>query len=166
MKIMIYYYELDRKYNNKYIEHILGEEQLPNNKCFTIDESGDSFKANVYCDKEHALKPNTIVYSASSAGNGYWWVVQEDKSTLIDNGLYLHELQLVGAIEWFKFKFCYTGTFYYHRYSYYEVMHKLLNSLWKTNCFDIDLNNFTEKYGNLNDNPFTDTSLTLYPSGT
>ena len=145
---MIYYYELDRKYNNKYIEHILGEEQLPNNKCFTIDESGDSFKANVYCDKEHALKPNTIVYSISSDSvDGYWWVVQEDKSTLIDNGLYLHELQLIGAIEWFKFKFCYTGTFYYHRYSYFEVMQKLLYSLWKTNCFDFDLTNFTEKYG-------------------
>ena len=148
---MIYYFEFNEKYQ-KYMRKELGNEEIENNKCFTIDGSGDSFKVNVYCNVELALKPNTIVLSRDEELNDYWWVVQEDKSTLIDNNLYLHELQLVGAIEWFKFKFCYTGTFYYHRYSYFEVMQKLLYSLWKPKFFDFNLSNFTSEFGNVKNN--------------
>ena len=148
---MIYYFEFNEKYQ-KYMRKELGNEEIENNKCFTIDGSGDSFKVNVYCNVELALKPNTIVLSKDEELNNYWWVVQEDKSTLIDNGLYLHELQLVGAIEWFKFKFCYTGTFYYHRYSYFEVMQKLLYSLWKPKFFDFNLDNFTSEFGSEKNN--------------
>ena len=148
---MIYYFEFNEKYQ-KYMRKDLGNEEIENNKCFTIDGSGDSFKVNVYCNVELALKPNTIVLSKDEELNNYWWVVQEDKSTLIDNGLYLHELQLVGAIEWFKFKFCYTGTFYYHRYSYFEVMQKLLYSLWKPKFFDFNLDNFTSEFGSVKNN--------------
>ena len=148
---MIYYFEFNNKYQ-KYIIKELGNEEIENNKCFTIDGSGDSYKVNVYCNVELALKPNTIVLSKDEELTNYWWVVQEDKSTLIDNNLYLHELQLVGAIEWFKFKFCYTGTFYYHRYSYYEVMQKLLNSLWKPKFFDFNLDNFTSEFGSEKNN--------------
>ena len=148
---MIYYFEFNNKYQ-KYMRKELGNEEIENNKCFTIDGSGDSFKVNVYCNVELALKPNTIVLSRDEELNDYWWVVQEDKSTLIDNNLYLHELQLVGAIEWFKFKFCYTGTFYYHRYSYFEVMQKLLYSLWKPKFFDFNLGNFTTEFGSEKNN--------------
>lgn len=148
---MIYYFEFNEKYQ-KYMRKELGNEEIENNKCFTIDGSGDSFKVNVYCNVELALKPNTIVLSKDEELTNNWWVVQEDKSTLIDNGLYLHELQLVGAIEWFKFKFCYTGTFYYHRYSYYEVMQKLLYSLWKPKFFDFNLGNFTTEFGSEKNN--------------
>ena len=143
---MIYYFEFNERYK-KYIKKELGNEEIENNKCFTIDGSGDSFKVNVYCNVELALKPNTIVLSKDEELNEYWWVVQEDKSTLIDNNFYLHELQLIGAIEWFKFKFCYTGTFYYHRYSYYEVMQKLLYSLWHTDYFSFNLENFKSEFG-------------------
>ncbi len=143
---MIYYFEFNERYK-KYIKKELGNEEIENNKCFTIDGSGDSFKVNVYCNVELALKPNTIVLSKDEELNEYWWVVQEDKSTLIDNNFYLHELQLIGAIEWFKFKFCYTGTFYYHRYSYSEVMQKLLYSLWHTDYFNFNLENFTSEFG-------------------
>ena len=148
---MIYYFEFNEKYQ-KYIRKDLGNEEIENNKCFTIDGSGDSFKVNVYCNVELALKPNTIVLSKDEELNEYWWVVQEDKSTLIDNNFYLHELQLIGAIEWFKFKFCYTGTFYYHRYSYFEVMQKLLYSLWKPKFFDFNLGNFTSEFGSEKNN--------------
>ena len=143
---MIYYFEFD-EIKKKYIRKNLGEEELNNNKCFTIDGSGDSFKVIVYCNVELALKPNTIVLSDDEELNKYWWVVQEDKSTLIDTNLYKHELQLVGAIEWFKFKFCYTGTFYYHRYSYYEVMQKLLYGLMKPLYIYFNLDNFKTKFG-------------------
>ena len=148
---MIYYFEFNEKYQ-KYMRKELGNEEIENNKCFTIDGSGDSYKVNVYCNVELALKPNTIVLSKDEELNDYWWVVQEDKSTLIDNNLYLHELQLVGAIEWFKFKFCYTGTFYYHRYSYYEVMQKLLYSLWNPKFFVFNLANFTSEFGSEKNN--------------
>ena len=148
---MIYYFEFNEKYQ-KYMRKELGNEEIENNKCFTIDGSGDSFKVNVYCNVELALKPNTIVLSKDEELTNYWWVVQEDKSTLIDTNLYLHELQLVGAIEWFKFKFCYTGTFYYHRYSYFEVMQKLLYSLWKPKFFDFNLGNFTSEFGSEKNN--------------
>ena len=158
---MIYYFEFNEKYQ-KYMRKELGNEEIENNKCFTIDGSGDSFKVNVYCNVELALKPNTIVLSKDEELNNYWWVVQEDKSTLIDNGLYLHELQLVGAIEWFKFKFCYTGTFYYHRYSYFEVMQKLLYSLWKPKFFDFNLGNFTSEFGSgKNNQKFTFKGYTI-----
>ena len=158
---MIYYFEFNEKYQ-KYMRKELGNEEIENNKCFTIDGSGDSFKVNVYCNVELALKPNTIVLSNDEELNNYWWVVQEDKSTLIDNGLYLHELQLVGAIEWFKFKFCYTGTFYYHRYSYFEVMQKLLYSLWKPKFFDFNLANFTSEFGSgKNNQKFTFKGYTI-----
>ena len=158
---MIYYFEFNEKYQ-KYMRKELGNEEIENNKCFTIDGSGDSFKVNVYCNVELALTPNTIVLSKDEELNNYWWVVQEDKSTLIDNSLYLHELQLVGAIEWFKFKFCYTGTFYYHRYSYFEVMQKLLYSLWKPKFFDFNLGNFTSKFGSgKNNQKFTFKGYTI-----
>ena len=158
---MIYYFEFNEKYQ-KYMRKELGNEEIENNKCFTIDGSGDSFKVNVYCNVELALKPNTIVLSKDEELTNYWWVVQEDKSTLIDNGLYLHELQLVGAIEWFKFKFCYTGTFYYHRYSYFEVMQKLLYSLWKPKFFDFNLGNFTSEFGSgKNNQKFTFKGYTI-----
>ena len=158
---MIYYFEFNEKYQ-KYMRKELGNEEIENNKCFTIDGSGDSFKVNVYCNVELALKPNTIVLSKDEELNNYWWVVQEDKSTLIDNGLYLHELQLVGAIEWFKFKFCYTGTFYYHRYSYFEVMQKLLYSLWNPKFFDFNLGNFTSEFGSgKNNQKFTFKGYTI-----
>ena len=158
---MIYYFEFNEKYQ-KYMRKELGNEEIENNKCFTIDGSGDSFKVNVYCNVELALKPNTIVLSKDEELNNYWWVVQEDKSTLIDNGLYLHELQLVGAIEWFKFKFCYTGTFYYHRYSYFEVMQKLLYSLWKPKFFDFNLGNFITEFGSgKNNQKFTFKGYTI-----
>lgn len=143
---MIYYFEFD-EIKKLYIRKNLGEEELNNNKCFTIDGSGDSFKVIVYCNVELALKPNTIVLSKDEELTNYWWVVQEDKSTLIDTNLYKHELQLVGAIEWFKFKFCYTGTFYYHRYSYYEVMKKLLYGLMKPLYIYFNLDNFKTKFG-------------------
>ena len=143
---MIYYFEFD-EIKKLYIRKKLGEEELNNNKCFTIDGSGDSFKVIVYCNVELALKPNTIVLSEDEELNKYWWVIQEDKSTLIDTNLYKHELQLVGAIEWFKFKFCYTGTFYYHRYSYYEVMQKLLYGLMKPLYIYFNLDNFKTKFG-------------------
>ena len=158
---MIYYFEFN-EIEKKYIRKYLGNEEIENNKCFTIDGSGDSFKVNVYCNVELALKPNTIVLSKDEELTNYWWVVQEDKSTLIDNGLYLHELQLVGAIEWFKFKFCYTGTFYYHRYSYFEVMQKLLYSLWKPKFFDFNLANFTSEFGSgKNNQKFTFKGYTI-----
>ena len=158
---MIYYFEFNEKYQ-KYMRKELGNEEIENNKCFTIDGSGDSFKVNVYCNVELALKPNTIVLSKDEELTNYWWVVQEDKSTLIDNNLYLHELQLVGAIEWFKFKFCYTGTFYYHRYSYFEVMQKLLYSLWKPKFFDFNLANFTSEFGSgKNNQKFTFKGYTI-----
>ena len=158
---MIYYFEFNEKYQ-KYMRKELGNEEIENNKCFTIDGSGDSFKVNVYCNVELALKPNTIVLSKDEELTNYWWVVQEDKSTLIDNNLYLHELQLVGAIEWFKFKFCYTGTFYYHRYSYFEVMQKLLYSLWKPKFFDFNLGNFTSEFGSgKNNQKFTFKGYTI-----
>ena len=158
---MIYYFEFNEKYQ-KYMRKELGNEEIENNKCFTIDGSGDSYKVNVYCNVELALKPNTIVLSKDEELTNYWWVVQEDKSTLIDNGLYLHELQLVGAIEWFKFKFCYTGTFYYHRYSYFEVMQKLLYSLWKPKFFDFNLANFTSEFGSgKNNQKFTFKGYTI-----
>ena len=143
---MIYYFEFD-EIKKEYIRKKLGKEELNNNKCFTIDGSGDSFKVIVYCNVELALKPNTIVLSEDEELNKYWWVVQEDKSTLIDTNLYKHELQLVGAIEWFKFKFCYTGTFYYHRYSYYEVMQKLLYGLMKPLYIYFNLDNFKTEFG-------------------
>ena len=158
---MIYYFEFNEKYQ-KYMRKELGNEEIENNKCFTIDGSGDSFKVNVYCNVELALKPNTIVLSRDEELNDYWWVVQEDKSTLIDNNFYLHELQLVGAIEWFKFKFCYTGTFYYHRYSYYEVMQKLLYSLWNPKFFVFNLSNFTSEFGSgKNNQKFTFKGYTI-----
>ena len=143
---MIYYFEFD-EIKKLYIRKKLGEEELNNNKCFTIDGSGDSFKVIVYFNVELALNPNTIVLSKDKELNNYWWVVQEDKSTLIDTNLYKHELQLVGAIEWFKFKFCYTGTFYYHRYSYYEVMQKLLYGLMRPLYIYFNLENFKTKFG-------------------
>ena len=158
---MIYYFEFNEKYQ-KYIRKDLGNEEIENNKCFTIDGSGDSYKVNVYCNVELALKPNTIVLSRDEELNEYWWVVQEDKSTLIDNNFYLHELQLVGAIEWFKFKFCYTGTFYYHRYSYFEVMQKLLYSLWNPKFFVFNLSNFTSEFGSgKNNQKFTFKGYTI-----
>ena len=80
----------------------LGEIQVGDNgfnQSFALDGTKDSFKCVVKGYADFSLTPNTIVYHQRT---NTWWIVDNDKVTYYMNesgGFYMHELQLVGAIE-------------------------------------------------------------------
>lgn len=78
----------------------LGEIQSNFNMSLTIDGTKDSTKVMVWSFNESEIEPNTICWHAKT---GTWWIVAHDKIEryLNENGtfIYIHNLQLEGAIE-------------------------------------------------------------------
>ena len=96
MKDLVYYYD----YNSPYAEHELGEIQKSFNQNFVLDGTKDSSKIQVFGFIEETMLPNTIIRHGAT---NTWWVVKHDRVQryLNENSsfLYLHELELVGAID-------------------------------------------------------------------
>lgn len=80
----------------------LGECQSGFNMGLTIDGTKDSTKVIVWSNSDVEIEPNTILQHAKT---GTWWIVKNDKieRLLDENGfVYVHNLQLLGAIELFN----------------------------------------------------------------
>ena len=95
-KDLMYYYT---KNGNLFIREEFGEIQQDFNMSMVIDGTKDSMKAQVLSFSELPLVPYTIVYHASTQT---WWVVSHDKIERFEhegNAYWLHELELLGAIE-------------------------------------------------------------------
>ena len=79
--------------------NLLGEIQKGFNMSFVIDGTKDSARIIVYSFNGDEVEPNTVVYHLKT---NTWWIVSEDnvERYMSDAGfLYIHNLQLEGAIE-------------------------------------------------------------------
>lgn len=97
MRDLIYYYD-----KTTFEKHELGEIQIGFNQSFVIDGTKDSKKVEVYSFNGKRLEPNTIIFHL---GTQTWWIVSHDKVERYESEqtpLYLHNLQLEGAIELFN----------------------------------------------------------------
>lgn len=84
------------------VESELGEIQSGFNMGLTINGDKDSYKVIVWSRNENEIEPNTICRHAKT---NTWWIVKNDKiERLLDESgfVYVHNLQLVGAIELFN----------------------------------------------------------------
>lgn len=82
-----------------FVGSIFGEIQSNFNMSLTIDGTKDSMKVNVWSFYEDEILPYTIVYHQKTQT---WWVATHDKVERYSNEdgfIYLHNLQLLGAIE-------------------------------------------------------------------
>lgn len=78
---------------------IFGEIQSGFNMSFTIDGTKDSMKVNVWSFNENEILPYTVILHKKT---NTWWVAASDKVSRYlneDGFIYLHELELLGAIE-------------------------------------------------------------------
>ena len=97
MRDLIYYYD-----KTTFEKHELGEIQIGFNQSFVIDGTKDSKKVDVYSFNGKRLEPNTIIFHL---GTQSWWIVSHDEVERYESEqtpLYLHNLQLEGAIELFN----------------------------------------------------------------
>lgn len=82
-----------------FLRSAFGEIQNDFNMSFTIDGTKDSAKVRVLSFNENEILPYTIVYHRNTQS---WWVATHDKVEryVNENGfIYVHNLQLEGAIE-------------------------------------------------------------------
>ena len=93
MKDLVYYYN-----KTDFTKHELGEVQINFNQSFVIDGTKDSNKINVLSYSNREIEPNTIIKHEATQT---WWIVSHDKVERYfgENVIYLHSLQLEGAIE-------------------------------------------------------------------
>ena len=92
-------YSFDKK---SHIGIVLGEIQTNFNMSFVIDGTKDSCSMILWSKVDTQIEPYTIIYHKKTST---WWVVQHDKveRRQADNGfIYIHEIQLLGAIELFN----------------------------------------------------------------
>lgn len=88
------------QYFNQYKGTLLGEIQSDFNMSKTLDGTKDSMKCQVHSFVSESVRPFTIVWHY---GTGSWWIVSHDKVDRYANDnntfYYIHNLQLVGAVE-------------------------------------------------------------------
>ncbi|MBO7715457.1 MAG: hypothetical protein J6S85_17985 [Methanobrevibacter sp.] len=77
-----------------------GENQLPFNMSFVIDGTKDSCQVVVWSNQETEIEPYSLIYHPSTDSS---WIVSHDKVERYANEqgtfIYVHNLELIGAIE-------------------------------------------------------------------
>ena len=130
MKDLLYYFD-----KTTFVRNELGEIQDSFNMSFVIDGTKDSCKANVYSYIKTKITPKTICYHL---GTQTWWIVSNDKVSRFENEngyLYIHELQLEGAIELLNARDLTDSGFNANRYSVYDF----INRLFRLSNFEYDI---------------------------
>ena len=97
MEDLIYYYTKDT-----FKRVLYGEIQSDFNMSFVIDGTKDSAKIQVISFNETEIEPYTIVWHKNT---NTWWVVSHDKveRSMNESGfIYVHNVELLGAIELFN----------------------------------------------------------------
>lgn len=122
------------------------------NMSFVIDGTKDSTKLQMYSyTKKEALIPNTVVWHENT---NTWWVVSKDKVDRFESEggyLYIHTLQLEGAIELLNFKDQTDCGFNANYYTIDEFIKRLI-SLSGFNSMDYEIN----YNGNIDENKIID----------
>ena len=127
---------------------LLGEVQIGYNISFSIDGSKDTAKFIVQSlTKEEALLPKTLCYHTNTYT---WWVVKEDKveRRTNENGyLYIHNIELDGAIELFNARDLTDCGFYQNTYTIDDFIHRLLSlsNFEFSSIVNIDYGEFIDK---------------------
>ena len=117
----LYYYDKA----SPYYRHLLGEVQATFNVNITLDGTKDSCKVQVLSFNKNQLEPYTICY-LDTLNN--WWIVSNDKTERHQNEsgfFYVHNLQLLGAIELLNARDLTDCAFYQDRYTIREFVQRL-----------------------------------------
>ena len=142
----LYYWE-ELGSNGK--RQLLGQVQCGDNgfnMSFVIDGTKDSTKLQVLSfDIEEVVKPYTVVYHENT---NTWWIVANDKveKVINDDGdfLYIHNLQLEGAIELLNARDLTDCGFYQNTYN----LGQFVSRLFQLSNFELD-SITTNSYGNV-----------------
>ena len=125
--IYIFSKELTGDYNDEAVGHLLGECQTNFNMGLTIDEMKDSLKINVLSyTYSNEIEPWTIVQHLNT---NTWWIVKSDKVERYQNDIgfvYMHSLQLEGAIELLNARDLTDCAFNQGTYSIYDFVYRLI----------------------------------------
>lgn len=120
------------------VESELGEIQSDFNIGLTINGDKDSCKVIVWSYSGSEIEPNSICYHKKT---NTWWIVKNDKveRLLSENGfVYVHNLQLIGAIELFNVRDLTDCGFNQNTYTVLEFIRRLLSlSSLEINCSSI-----------------------------
>lgn len=128
----IYYFEKSKRYyeeqdNYVYYGHLLGEIQSNFSMAHTIDGTKDSMSCQVFSSNGNCVEPWTIVWHKD---NDTWWIVSHDKVEryAYENGFaYIHNLQLLGAIELLNARDLTDCAFNQNDYNLAQVITKLIS---------------------------------------
>ena len=118
----LYYYDKTSPYQR----HLLGEVQATFNMNITLDGTKDSCKVQVLSFSKNQLEPYTICYLDT---RNSWWIVSNDKTERHQNEsgfFYVHNLQLLGAIELLNARDLTDCGFYQDRYTISEFLQRLI----------------------------------------
>lgn len=114
-----------------YVGHLLGELQVGSdgfNMSFVLDGTKDSTKIIVHSYSiEKTIEPNTIIWHENTLT---WWIVSNDKVSRFINEsgyLYVHELELVGAIELLNARDLTDCGYNNDRYTFQEFIERLFS---------------------------------------
>lgn len=120
-KDLIYYFD------NDLVRHELGEIQSEFNQSFVIDGTKDSAKVEVYSFDKEEIMPYTIIYHSAT---NTWWIVSHDKVERYNNEngtfVYIHSLELYGAIELLNARDLNDCGFSAYRYTIRQFFDRLL----------------------------------------
>ena len=119
-KDLIYYF--DKKTSTK---TELGEIQSQFNMSFVIDGTKDSCQANVWSYVGNEIEPYTIIYHEKTDS---WWIVSNDKVERYQNDsgfMYMHQLELLGAIELLNARDLTDIGFYQNEYTVQQFIARL-----------------------------------------
>ena len=121
-KDLIYYF--DKKTS---IKTQLGEIQSQFNMSFVIDGTKDSCQVNVWSYVGNEIEPYTIIYHEKTDS---WWIVSHDKVERYQNDsgfMYMHQLELLGAIELLNARDLTDIGFYQNEYTVQQFIARLFN---------------------------------------
>ena len=121
-KDLIYYF--DKKTSTK---TELGEIQSQFNMSFVIDGTKDSCQVNVWSYVGNEIEPYTIIYHQKTDS---WWIVSHDRVERYQNDsgfMYMHQLELLGAIELLNARELTDCAFYQNEYTVQQFIARLFN---------------------------------------
>lgn len=121
----IYYFDKITPLQDKSYRHLLGEVQEDFNVNFVIDGTKDSARFIVHSYTDFEIQPFTIMYHANTNS---WWIVSHDKVERHmneDGFFYVHQLDLLGAIELFNARDLTDCGFRSNKYTVFDFFNRL-----------------------------------------
>lgn len=105
-----------------------------------INGSPSNMKVIVVNAEREEYQINTIVYHDHT---DTWWVINNDTSLYLPNGVYQHEIELIEGFEWFNYRTMIDCAFKKERYTLETLLERLFR-ISNIDC-DIEYANFIDK---------------------